>query len=132
MEYKSSYFKLSKNYEVTVNGSIAHDRIEIQKCEEEINELKSSERYKGHNVIGRKNEVQTKVEQLERLIQECESRRFTLEDEKSLNKHLVTNSVDGWKLYKMEPILKGVYYENNDTGYSFNAQEGFLFIWEKE
>jgi predicted transcriptional regulator len=129
MNYKATYFKLSENYEVTVNGSLNHTILRVEELKKAIEVKKDSIKpnQSSYNV----NDPKKELEDLERKLSECSMQRFSQKDEENLNTHLEENSKDGWGLLKMETITRGVYYERNGIGYSFNAQEGFVIFWEK-
>jgi len=65
--------------------------------------------------------------------------RFEESHRKELEKHLNENSSDGYKLFSMTPIYKGLnqtdYWAGFDAGYGYgyghDVLEGFVMIWEK-
>jgi len=130
MDYKATYFKLSENYEVVVNGSLNHTILKAEKLNEEIEKKRIL--IKPNGSIYGVNDDKKELESLERKLSECSMQRFSKKDEESLNSHLTENSKGGWKLMKIETITKGVYYERSEKGYNFDAQEGFVIFWEKE
>jgi hypothetical protein len=130
MNYKATYFKLTENYEVTVNGSLNHTILRNDELKNAIEKQKVS--INPNQFIYGVNDPKKDLEDLERKLSECTMQRFSQKDEENLNSHLAENSKDGWKLLKMETITKGVYLKIGDQGYSFNAQEGFVIFWEKE
>jgi hypothetical protein len=129
MNYKATYFKLSENYEVVVNGSLNHIILRIDDLNKEIEKQRSSIKRAG--ITFGEIDPRKELDDLERKLFECSMQRFSQKDEENLNAHLTENSKDGWELLKMETITKGVYYERNGVGYSYNAQEGFVIFWEK-
>ena len=129
MEYKATFYKLGENYEVTVNGSLNHTILRIEELRKEIERIKTD--IKPNSYGSRIEEQKQELENLERNLSECSIQRFSQKDEEKLNSHLSEISEEGWKLLKIEPITKGVYYERNKIGYSYNAQEGFILFWEK-
>ncbi|HXK48848.1 MAG TPA: hypothetical protein PKW56_00115 [Clostridiales bacterium] len=130
MNYKATYFKLSENYEVSVNGSLNHSILSLEELNKKIDELKDS--IKMNDFTYSENDPKKELKELERKLSECSMQRFSQKDEENLNSHLTENSKDGWRLLRMETITKGVYLKIGDQGYSFNAQEGFVIFWEKD
>ena len=130
MNYKATYFKLTENYEVAVNGSLNYTILRVEDLKKEI-ELKKGSIKPNQSSYG-VNDPKKDLQDLERQLSECSEQRFSQKDEENLNAHLAENSKGGWKLLKMETITKGVYMKIGDQGYSFDAQEGFVIFWEKE
>tara|TARA_R110001592_G_scaffold285403_1_gene553790 strand:+ start:107 stop:241 length:135 start_codon:yes stop_codon:yes gene_type:complete len=41
------------------------------------------------------------------------------------------NAKDGWKLFSMNPIIKGYKEKGHDFGLGHDVTEGFVMVWEK-
>ena len=149
--YKTTYFKISLNKEISISSSDYEDQINSAELHQSIIEtikiinrkfsdiklefeslsiielvkLKDSYMYLGGG------ELFLGLIDLFKKFQKAKNRRFTSEHEEELNLHLNENAKDGWKLLSMNPIIKG--YGNGEYSGSFghDVTEGFVLVWEK-
>jgi hypothetical protein len=180
MKYKTTYFKINLNSEISVTDDVYEYRINNEKLISEINKNQSelinifskyrvdlkindlsisflkeiqnsdhdiykknrfypetgSQSYKVHS------QVRSYIEDLiikKEFYRDLNNQRFTNNHEQELNKHLNEIAEDGWKLFSMNPIIKGLKdynyssanYGSYGYGYGHSVLEGFVLVWEK-
>jgi len=145
MDYKTTYFTLSYNSEISIGNDEYDYRINKKKLMKEISEIEAEDKnYKGKTVtalekiLAKETSYSSDLKRLiklKRMLQNIENKRFTEQDQLLLNKHLSKIASEGWKLISMQPILKGLYdysvRERRSYGYGHNVTEGFVMVWEK-
>lgn len=156
MEYKTTYFQISLNNEISINSSdyfnkidnsellnsisetihlinknssikIEFDNLDILKLEKFKNDV-----YKAYGIPSTYDDpIIRKLTDLITKLQNLTNRRFTEKHEEELSVHLNKNAKDGWKLFSMNPIIKGYKEKNRDFGLGHDVTEGFVLVWEK-
>jgi hypothetical protein len=167
MEYKTTYFQISLNNEISINSSDYDEKInnsriietiskinnytigkkininssisDLQQLQKDL-QLKKIEYFNAEGLKHRSNiikNISTLINEIDLLIklktqhQNSTNRRFTEKHEKELNIHLNENAKDGWKLFSMNPIIKGYKEKGLDYGLGHDVTEGFVMVWEK-
>lgn len=161
MKYKTTYFLLSLNSEISQVKDVYSHRINKQNLIDEIEKLEKHSEYikiqKSFDVRIKKNEtiivelekllssnryvvssnsyLISPILRLRRILRDIDNQRYTTIDNQLLTEHLNKNAVGGWKLNSMQPITKGLYDYgfSSDAGYGYgqNVIEGYVIIWEK-
>lgn len=149
--YKTTYFKISLNEEISISSSDYKDQINSAKLHQSIIEIIE---IINNNFSDIKLQLESlSATELEKLIdrymyvrggelfrelinlftkyQKAKNRRFTSEHEEELNQHLNENAKDGWKLLSMNPIIKGYGNKEYHGSFGHDVTEGFVLVWEK-
>lgn len=145
MQYKTTYFTLSNNKEISIYVGEFNYRTDRKKLEADI-KLAEGESidYKGKSLAkleeilkkqsGYSRDLRNLI-RLKRMLENFDNKRFTEQDNTLLNEHISTIASEGWKLTSMQPILKGLYdycgTDGHAYGYGHNVTEGFVIVWEK-
>lgn len=160
MQYKTTYFKISLNEEITQSYQVFNYRLNPDKLDNDIKqeEIRLDEYIKKYHanepsVIGvdinklkerigeKKNNDSSrtaydKLIKLNKIKEDIKNQRFTNKHEVELTNHLNDTASDGWELHSMNPIIKGLFnyndYEKKSYGYAHEVIEGFVLVWKKE
>ncbi|MCB9360148.1 MAG: hypothetical protein H6588_02505 [Flavobacteriales bacterium] len=153
-DYKTTYFIISLNNEISNSKSNYDNKINNRNLLESISEIENDPKiqeilnsFKIEDMtLLNLDEIQQELKQytpkkIKKLIElktelhNLNNRRFTEEHKQELNIHLKEIAKDGWKLFSMTPIIKG-YKEKEEGmdafGLGHDVLEGFVLVWEKQ
>lgn len=170
MKYKTTYFKISLNSEISVHTITYAYRLNNERLISDIKETEAKLKndFKQCGIYLKMNELNISyLEEIQnpeheiyqdrkdnyykvssnlsgliikkRQQRDLNNQRFTTDHEQELNNHLNEIAEDGWKLFSMNPIIKGYNDYNfssrveSSYGYGFghSVLEGFVLVWEK-